>query len=128
MLRILNEQMDWFAQKARKEFVATMADYLEDNFSDCIDEMSRADLLTWVSDATRKAEQYGVTTEPEVAQLILLLLLLGVDADETTPWVKDTLSDGSLYAVGKVRKLVRLAREQGITGINSVVVEEAVGA
>src|SRR5438045_7509584 len=98
MLRIREEQLAFFADKARKGFVATMADYLEDSFPECVDEMSREELVAWVSDATAKAERYGVTTEPEVAQLILLFLVLGLDADETMPWVKDTLSHRDLYA------------------------------
>ncbi|UQA62014.1 hypothetical protein [Polyangium aurulentum] len=124
MFRVRREQLDWFADKARRDFVGRMVGYLEEHYHDWVEEMSREDLSAWVSAATSKAERFKVVTEPEVAQLILLYLLLGVDADEEHPWVKETLTDRDLSGVGKVRKLVALARSYEIEGIDEVVLAE----
>src|SRR5512133_2260244 len=113
MLRIHKSQLDWFANKARVGFVARMASYLASEFPECVDE------------ATTKAEHYGVLNEPDVAQLMLLLLLLGMDADETLPWVGETLRDGELLPVGKVRRLLELARLEGIEGVDRVDVSQS---
>jgi len=122
VLRILKEQMDTLAARTRNRFVAKMAAYLREHFAACVDEMSREQLDEWVGDAVAAAAKHGVTTEPEVAQLVLLFLVIGLDADETTPWAADTLRDRDLVGVGKVRRLAQLAREHGVAGVEDVLV------
>src|SRR5262249_5126995 len=82
LLRILKEQMEALGARTRGRFVNKIADYLQEHFAACFDEMSRADLEAWVEAGVDKAARYGVTTEPEVAQLLLLFLVLGLDVDE----------------------------------------------
>lgn len=113
MFRVHEAQLAWFGDKARRDFVARMSAYLEQHFARCVRGMTHEQVSAWASAATAKAERYGVTTEPEAAQLVLLFLALGVDADETTPWVKEALETRGLYPAGKVRKLVEAARERG---------------
>lgn len=120
MFRVHEAQLAWFGDKARRDFVARIGAYLEQHFARCVRAMKHEEVLAWVSEATAKAERYGVTTEPEVAQLVLLFLVLGVDADETTPWVREALETPGLYPAGKVRRLVELARERGATGVEQV--------
>jgi hypothetical protein len=120
MFRVHEAQLAWFGDKARRDFVARMSAYLERHFAQCVRQMTHEEVSAWVSEATAKAERYGITTEPEVAQLVLLFLVLGVDADETTPWVKEALDTRGLYPAGKVRKLVEAARERGATGVEQV--------
>jgi hypothetical protein len=122
VLRILKEQMDTLAAKTRSRFVAKMCAYLREHFAACVDEMSADELTEWVGDAVAAAEKHGVTTEPEVAQLVLLYLVIGLDADETTPWAAEALRDRDLVGVGKVRRLARLAREHGVAGVEEVLV------
>jgi hypothetical protein len=122
LLRILKEQMEALGARTRTRFVQKITDYLLQHFKACFDEMSRADVEAWVGAGIDKAEKYGITTEPEVAQLLLLFLVLGLDADETTPWVAEVLRDRELVGLGKVRKLSREAREREIEGVESVLV------
>jgi hypothetical protein len=126
VLRILKEQMTVLAAQTRRRFVARMAAYLRQHFTDSVDEMSRADLESWVSDAVAVAERYRITTEPEVAQVVLLLLALGLDADETTPWVKSILRDPELVGRGKVRALAAAAQAHEVPGVGEVLVVEEV--
>ena len=53
-------------------------------------------------------------TEPEAAQLILLLTVLGLDAPERHDWVREVLHDRDLAALGKVKKLITLSRERAV--------------
>ena len=126
MFRIHEAQMEALGSRSRARFVAMMAGYLGDHFAIMVDATSREELEGWVSAAVEVGERHGVTTEPEAAQLVLLLLVLGVDAERTTPWVAETLTDRDLAGVGKVRKLVRLAREHGVPGIEDVLVVKEV--
>jgi hypothetical protein len=128
MFLIRKEQMEFFARRQREGFVDRMTAYVRASFPACFGGMSRDEARAWVSAGVAKAERYGVDTEPEAAQLLLLLLLLGLDADETTPWVRAALSDRALAAPGKVRELVRLARDHETPGIDAVVLRDVVGS
>ena len=122
MFRIKKEQMDFFTEKTRRKFVDKMTAYLRANFPQKVRPMNAEALETWVTAGVAKANRYRVTTEPEVAQLLLLFLVLGADADEAHPWVREVLVDRDLYALGKIRRLVRRARERGVVGLDEVVV------
>jgi hypothetical protein len=126
MFRIHEAQMEALGARSRARFVAMMAGYVEEHFAYMADATSREELEGWVSAAVDVAERHGVTTEPEAAQLVLLLLVLGLDAEETTDWVGGALRNRDLAGVGKVRKLVHLAREHGIEGIEDVLVVKEV--
>ena len=126
MFRIHEEQMASLGARSRARFVSMMAGYIDENFAYSVDTTTREELEGWVSAAVATAERHDVTTEPETAQLVLLLLVLGADADRSTPWVADVLGDRDLAAVGKVRKLARLTREQAVEGIEDVLVVKEV--
>lgn len=128
MFSIRKEQMELFGRRQRESFVGRMAGYLVSELPDRFAAMSNDAVRAWASAAAAKAERYGVVTEPEAAQLMLLLIVLGANADETTPWVRETLADGGLSPLGKVRELVRLAREHGVRALETVVVSEIVGS
>jgi hypothetical protein len=122
VFKICLEQLEQLGEESRSRFVRHLADYLAENFPEYVEAMSRLELHAWIDAAVRKAEGYGVTTEPECAQCVLLFLPLGIDADERFEWAGETLRDPELAAIGKVRKLAELAREQAIEGIDDVVV------
>ncbi|MBW2522813.1 MAG: hypothetical protein JRI23_01495 [Deltaproteobacteria bacterium] len=101
MFRIRKEQMDRLGESTRARFVAMMHDYLRSYFTSWVGELSDDELSTWLGEALAKADRYGVRTEPEAAQLILLLIVLGLDADETTEWARQVLADEDLVAIGR---------------------------
>ncbi len=122
MLRILESQMAKLGARARRDYVVRMADYLDAAYRHRVAGRSRADLEAWVGAAVDKAESYGVTREAPVAQLMLLLLVLGDDADERIDWVGEILRDDRLVELGKLRRLVALARERAVPDIEEVTV------
>jgi hypothetical protein len=125
MFRIRRAQIDWFDDKTRRDFVAKISRWLADAYPECVANLSTRQRDGWVAACVIKAERYGVVMEPEVAQLLLVFLILGDDADERLGWVKDTLTNRDLVGVGKVRRLVEEARAQAIPGAESIVLEDS---
>jgi hypothetical protein len=128
MLRILDEQMAHLAKRTKRRFATMIEEYLRAHFTSWLARLSDAELRAWVEHALDKTERYGVSTEPEAAQLILLFLVLGADADERLPWVQETLASRVLAPVGKVKRLITLAREHRVAGVEHVVVYEGMGS
>jgi len=121
VFRIHQSQFETLARHTRQEFVKMMAAYVRDHFSGQLRLTLEAQREAWVSVALEKCERYGIATEPEAAQLILLFLVLGLSADEE-PWVHEILEDPRLTAIGKLRRLVRVASDRGIKHLDEVVV------
>lgn len=124
MFRILEHQMKQLGAETRHRFVAMMTAYLAEHFERWTGSMPETELTAWVEQALGKAEQHGVTTEPEAAQLILLFLVLGLDADERLAWVREVLEDVDLAAIGKVKRLIALSRDNEVSDIEHVLVYE----
>ena len=122
MLRILDAQMAHLAKRTKRRFATLIERYLRTSFASWVVPLSDQHLHAWVEHALGKAECYGVTTEPEAAQLVLLFLVLGADADERLPWVRETLGARNLAPVGKVKRLIALSREHRVAGVEHVVV------
>jgi len=122
MFRVRSAQMKRLGVPVRTRFVAMMCAYLREYFPRWVSDLDEPALEAWVGSALDKADRYGVRTEPEAAQLILLFIVLGLDADETLPWVEEILSDDDLVAIGKVRALVRRAREHEVDGLDQALV------
>lgn len=125
MFRIKKEQMEFFAERTKAKFCAKMVGYLLGQHAARAEARARQDGLTleaWVSAAVDKASRWKIVTEPETAQLMLLLMLLGLRADEALPWVRDVLANKELYAVGKVRRLLRRAREHDVPHLSEILV------
>lgn len=121
MLRIGRTQLEHFANRQRTRFVRLMVDYMRAEFASRVASMDDAALEGWTRSALAKCERYGVVMEPEAAQLILLLLRLGIDADESEPWVHAALS-GKLAGIGKVRRLVNACRARGVPDLEEFLV------
>lgn len=124
MFRIKKEQMEFFNEKTRVAFRRRMTTYLRQSYGECVAEMSDGALDEWVDDVLRRAEKYRVRAEPDVAQLMLLFLVLGSDADERIDWVGEALSNRNLNGAGKIRRLVRLSRERDVEALETVLVFE----
>lgn len=125
MFRIRRQQLDWFADKARRAYVERISTWLVAAYPECVGEMERGDLTEWVARCVEKCERYGVVMEQDVTQVLLLLMVLGEDADETRAWVKQTLAERDLLPEGRVRKLVERAQAEGIEGIEHVILKES---
>lgn len=123
MLRIRRAQLEHFADRQRGRFVRLMVDYLRNEFGGRVASMNDAALESWTRRALAKCERYDVVMEPEAAQLMLLFLRLGVDADENEPWVQEALS-GKLAGIGKVRRLVGACRARGVSDLDEFLVFE----
>lgn len=124
MFRIHEHQIEHFARKLRADFERRMAAYLKASYADCVEGMTDEEIALWVSAAADTAVQHGIKTEPEVASLMLLLLVLGLDVEETAPWAHEVLTDRALRPEGKIAKLTELARANGVPGIEAVVFDE----
>ncbi len=124
MFRIRREQIDWFDEKGRREFVTRISAWLASAYPECVGDLSDRQRDDWVSACVSKAESYGVVMEPDVTQLLLIFMVLGFEADERLEWVKETLTNRDLVGLGKVRRIVDEARKQEIPGVESIVLEE----
>jgi len=123
MLRIRPEQLEHFANRTRDRFVGLMTDYIREAFPERAARIGPG-LTAWVRRALAVCERYKVTMEPEAAQLMLLLLVLGVDADEREAWISEALAR-DVAPIGKVRRLVAACRERGLSapgGIEEMIV------
>ena len=116
--RIGRDQIDWFAQRAQARFGARMAPYLRAHYGDLVAELPS--LEDWLRDRVAEALQGGVTEEPEVAQYVLVQLVLLPHDHAHDEWVESVMADRSLLAVGKVRRLVAEARGLGVARIEDV--------
>ncbi len=113
-LRILKSQMAALGRQTSARFIANMSHYLQQHFPHWTRQHDAAQQQQWLEAALAKSIRYGVDSEPEAAQLVLLFTVLGVNADEQHEWVKQLLTDDSLVASGKVRKLVTACRQRGL--------------
>jgi hypothetical protein len=122
MLRIRPEQLEHFANRARDRFSNLMTEYIWETFPDRAPEKSRAALGSWVRRAVAVCERCGVVMEPAAAQLMLILLVLGGDA-EREAWVHEALS-AKVAPAGKVRRLIAACEERSLPISELIVVDE----
>lgn len=119
MLRIRKEQMEWFAEKTRAGYLKQLIDYLVDvhapRFGETPGGLRRA-VESFATAAIAKADALGFTIQYDATQLVLVLLLLGLDAEEKHPFVHEILTDRGLVPRGKVRRLVAELGERGFDG------------
>ena len=120
MFRIRRAQMDKLAGDASAEYRGKLRAWLLAEFPESFAEMEPGDVDAWVDDAVSQSEGNGIAMERETTQLVALYLLLGLDADEALPWFRETLAREELVAEGKVRRLLDLARSEGIEGVDRV--------
>lgn len=112
MLKILKEQMDHFALRARKDFADRVSAHLALTYPEPVAALPPADLRARVEDAMVRAERHGIVMEPDAVEFILMLFALGPAADEEIPWVRDIVQDRGLDGSGKVRRLEEAGRRE----------------
>ena len=104
--RILERQMVALGRQTQAAFRDKMETYLRTHWPGFVVQVGEHRLAGWVAGALAVAHAHGIHTEPEVAQLMLLLTELGLDADQRLAWVRDVLDDRDLIATGKLAKLI----------------------
>ncbi|MBK8056872.1 MAG: hypothetical protein IPK33_03020 [Gemmatimonadetes bacterium] len=122
MIQLRPAQVAHLADHTRRRFVDRMHEYIRSTFAPRVAHLDQTALRAWVQNAVARCEQFAVDTEPEAAQLILLLLVLGLDVLERHPWSRDVLTARDLIPLGKVRLLVRTARKHAVNDIEAVLV------
>ena len=108
--RILESQMLALGRETQRAFCQKMERYLRENLPAFVNRIGEQRLERWVDDAVAVAHAHDIDTEPEVAQLMLLLTVLGVDADRKHAWVGEIVANDALLPSGK---LVALCVEGG---------------
>ena len=120
MFRIRTPQMDKLARDASAGYRGELTAWLLAEFPESFEGLEPADVDAWVHDAVTQSERHGVAMERETTQLVALYLLLGLDAGEALPWFREALANDDLVAEGKVRRLLALARREGVEGVDRV--------
>jgi hypothetical protein len=104
--RILAKQMRALGRQTQASFLTRMDAYLRKNLPEHVTSVGSERLAGWLAGALALAHASDIHTEPEAAQLMLLLTNLGLDADRKHDWVRDALEDRTLIPSGKITKLV----------------------
>lgn len=120
-MRILRSQLEQLGRRSAQGFTARIAGYLRDAFPREVERIGQDRLPAWVARNVGRAGEHAIDTEPEVAQYLLLCLLVGEDAPERLAWFRAPLDDEALVAAGKVRALVRAARAEDVADIDRFV-------
>jgi hypothetical protein len=104
MFRIRREQREHFADRARADFEARMAEYFREEWFETFVPLDDAALAAWIHDGVDLAFAHGIELEEHVAQLLVLLVFVEAepDAAELTPGLEAALADPGLEAVGKL--------------------------
>jgi hypothetical protein len=80
-------------------------------------------LEAWVRRNVDRAATFGIEMEPDVAQYLLLCLLLGEDAPDRLPWMQKALQNRKLMGQGRVRAAVRAADAEGVPDLDRFVMD-----
>ncbi len=124
MFRIRRQQMDHFRHAGKARYVERVAEWVDETFPGRFRYGSRAELEELVRAAVAKADGHGFEIELETTPLVLLLLHVGLDADERLPWFAEALGRRALAPLGRARLLVHEARARGEGGIDSIDITE----
>jgi hypothetical protein len=113
-VRILTSQIEHLGRRSVREYTERIAGYLRDEYPKETAPMDDADLAEWVDRNMRRAMSFGVDTEPEVAQYLMLCLRLGEEAPDRLPWFRAPLESRKLVGEGKMRAIVRAAWDEAV--------------
>jgi hypothetical protein len=122
-MRILSSQLEHLGRSSARKFTRRIAAYLRASYPAETERFGDADLEAWVDRNVKRAARHAIDTEPEVAQYLLLCLLLGEDAPDRLPWFRAPLDNPKLVAPGKVRAIVRAARAGAVPRLDRFVME-----
>lgn len=118
MFRIRKEQMDHFKAKGRRAYLERLVAFIRSEHPDLLP--GKSDPTDRVRALVEKADAYGFAIELDTTQLVLLFLLYGDEADTKLPWFGEVLNDRNFMPIGKVRRIVELARERGDANVEKI--------
>jgi hypothetical protein len=104
MFRIRREQREHFADRARADFEARMAEYFREEWFETFVSLDDAALAAWIHDGVDLAFENGIELEEHVAQLLVLLVFVEAEPgpERLAPGFEAALTDPELEAVGKL--------------------------
>lgn len=111
VVHITSGQLEHFAVVTRSQFAARLAEYVRAVFPEHAppgDEKAQHD---GILAALAVCEKYGITTEPEAAQVVLIFLVLGMGSVERELWIQEAIAHDAAPSV-KVQRLVEACRAQ----------------
>ena len=108
--RVLEHQMHALGRETEALFIAKMQAYVAANLDSFVAQIGHDAVTPWLTDALALAHAHGIDTEPEAAQLMLVLTALGSTLPsrgaQRLDWVRDALEDPTLISVGKLKRLI----------------------
>jgi hypothetical protein len=113
MLRIRQDQMDAFREPLLEDFVDRLARHLRAMFEDDLASLDDGQLKAMLHRVIRKAGDYGVQIEFDVARYAEYSVFLGERFDENAvmPWAGAILRDVSLSGTERMNRLDTIATE-----------------
>jgi len=112
MFRIRREQREHFADQARADFEARMAEYFREEWFETFTPLDDAALADWIRRGVDLAFQHGIELEEHVAQLLALLVFVEAEPEpeRLDAGFEAALGDSQLEAVGKLVAVVEHVR------------------
>lgn len=107
MIIIRREQMETFENVAMRAFEDRMLAHLRENHPDKIQDMNDEQLLGLIRQGIRRAETHEVVIEWDVCRYLELVVLYGLEFDESpeTTWAGEILRSKELDGTGKMDRI-----------------------
>lgn len=105
MFKMRSEQIDAFDKASASLFHRRLMSFLRLEMPEATTAMSDNDLLKYIVDKERRAEQYNITSDAGIAQFVCLSFAISEDFDEL-PEVKAYLQGDDLDPEEKLDELV----------------------
>ena len=107
MIIIRREQMETFENAAMRTFEDRMLVHLRENHPDKIKDMNDEQLRSLIRQGIQQAETHEVVIEWDVCRYLDLVVLHGLDFDESpeTTWAGEILRSKELDGTGKMDRI-----------------------
>ncbi len=120
-LTISTEQFQDLADVHRRRLIGRITHLLRDHYSDWVATYDDDALAEWVTHALVRAEHYGINTEREAIQMVLLWMVLGAEPETRLPWVAEVLEEPAFEPIGRIRALIAAAKRHNLPHLDRVI-------
>jgi hypothetical protein len=114
-------QYQQMADLHRQRLINTITVFLRRDYGAWFTTYDDDNLQSWIDHSLSRAEYYGVHTEPEAIQLLLLWMALGPNAEERFAWFTEILEEPAYEPIGRIRALVDAARRENVPDLDRVI-------